>query len=314
MHSYDYEKRILKPTTLLAHDDVWAFVQSFGHLGYQRQVDFNQVTCSIDDLEKHVKEIKPYAGLGDLLNIKSRTSKRFIFMPILEARGRNSGHFSGVAVDIEKRLILFYDSHRRYAFRDKRSQKAKAQRVTERVRETMLEVFHSEYWRGHELDFISQTDVTSCGVFLCFFFECVAIGVDLEQFYVQPESEEVPDLDLEEYRAWIAFSICMTRNMGVRMSNTGVRSHQTGPVEAIEIDLDDDDRKSPPETMVPKRGGKKRTGEGRRVGAKRQTTRRTPAAVSAAATESIEILSRKSPPETMVPKRGEKKGPGKGGA
>ena len=116
-------------------------------------------------------------------------------MPILEAHRRNPGHFSGVAVDIEKRLILFFDSRRRYAIRNRRIKKAKAQRVTERVRETMLKAFHSEYrkWRGHEVDFISQTDVTSCGVFLCFFFECVAIGVDLEQFYVQPESEEVPE-------------------------------------------------------------------------------------------------------------------------
>ena len=112
MHSYDYEKRILKPTTCLGKDNIYHFVQSFGHLGYQRQVDFNQVTCSIDDLEKHVGGLKSYAGLGDLLDIKSRTRKRFIFMPIREARSRNSGHFSGVAVDIEKRLILFFDSRR----------------------------------------------------------------------------------------------------------------------------------------------------------------------------------------------------------
>ena len=64
MHSYDYEKSILKPMTCLGHDKVCHFVQSFGHLGYQRQVDFNQATCSIDDLEKHAEEIKPYAGLG----------------------------------------------------------------------------------------------------------------------------------------------------------------------------------------------------------------------------------------------------------
>ena len=75
MHSEDYEKRILKPTTCLTQVEVLHFVQSFGHLGYQRQVDFNQVTCSIDDLEKHVEEIKPHAGLGDLLDIKSKTRK-----------------------------------------------------------------------------------------------------------------------------------------------------------------------------------------------------------------------------------------------
>ena len=166
MHSYDYEERILKPTTRLFTPDICDFVQSFGHLGYQRQVDFNQVTCSIDDLEKHVEEIKPHAGLGDLLDIKSKTRKRFIFMPIREARSRNSGHFSGVAVDIEKRLILFFDSRRRYAIRDGRSRKAKADRVTGRVRETMSNASYDKYWRCHEVDFISQTDVTSCDVFL----------------------------------------------------------------------------------------------------------------------------------------------------
>ena len=50
------------------------------------------------------------------------------------------------------------------------------------------------------MDFISQTDVTSYGVFLCFFFECVAIGVNLEQFYVKQESEEVPEEKYEKKR------------------------------------------------------------------------------------------------------------------
>ena len=80
MHSHDYEKRILKPTTCLSQVEVFHFVQSFGYLGYQRQVDFNQVTCSIDDLEKHVGGLKSYAGLGDLLDIKSRTRKKVHFL------------------------------------------------------------------------------------------------------------------------------------------------------------------------------------------------------------------------------------------
>ena len=80
--------------------------------------------------------------------------------------------------------------------------------------------------------------------------------------------------------------------MGLLMSNVGVQSHKTEPVAIVDMLSDDDEskarRKSPPETMVPKRGRGKRTGKGRRVGAKRQTTRRTPAAVSAAVSAAAE--------------------------
>ena len=56
--------------------------------------------------------------------------------------------------------------------------------------------------------FTSQTDATSCGVYVCFFFECLAIGVSLG-------NGDGENLTLKNDREWIAFSLCMGRKIGL---------------------------------------------------------------------------------------------------
>ena len=79
-----------------------------------------------------------------------------------------------------------------------------------KVYEAMREIGRSdsEWYINLVKKFTHQTDSTSCGAFVCLFFECLAVGVSMK-------NKDSFDLDLQSYCELIAFSLCMGRTIGL---------------------------------------------------------------------------------------------------
>ena len=60
--------------------------------------------------------------------------------------------------------------------------------------------------------FVHQQDTTSCGVFQCLFFDCVANDIPMQTGGAGGRTLNATDLKI--YRKWVAYSLAVTRIMG----------------------------------------------------------------------------------------------------
>jgi hypothetical protein len=76
-----------------------------------------------------------------------------------------------------------------------------------------MQIKHAKGWRLHIVQsFVHQKDATSCGVFQCLFFDCVANDIPMQTGGAGGGTLNTTDLKI--YRKWVAYSLAVTRIMG----------------------------------------------------------------------------------------------------
>jgi hypothetical protein len=169
---------------------------------------------------------------------------QYIFIPLLVGKVKRSRHFVAAAVAIKQRKIYFYDSAKVYGLRSATTVEKDILVPLRELTFAKGTIYHQgkvivrsdavpdlkiiseqalaiddhcnprpnpdepdKRWRFQFVnEFVYQENDVECGLFVCFFFECVARRIKLT---VRKNIDRGAKLD--DYRKWVAFSTCYGR-------------------------------------------------------------------------------------------------------
>ena len=188
---------------------------------------------TVDEFCSSSKALKKFWG---------STSSRFCFIPVCFGRGFGA-HFVGVAIHITQRKIYVYNSRRVWGrrsttdepvedfvnfddvFLNTRQGKVETQDGKEVLSGAFVSVLKNLFDTAVQLDeecnkvkikwrmktinfFFRQQNDRDCGAFVCFFFHAMTLGLPVETMKLPPQSKVV-HCELNPFREWIAFSMCV---------------------------------------------------------------------------------------------------------
>lgn len=204
-----------------------SFKETFFHASKQK---CNSISCNID-------------GFCDTMNnILTGSNQKITYchIPIQIGKGRGR-HIVGVTVALLKKKVIIYDPKKRYSrssstdkdqitsvgnyLNDKKTNCeiwSAVDKIQKAIKERMGKLqLGMRMWRVETInEWLQQCNATDCGVFVSFFFECIASGTKLKLSAKKVDPTE----DLSHRREWIAFSLCVGRTAS---SQLPMRKRQT---------------------------------------------------------------------------------------
>lgn len=233
----DFERSILEHTVLLNTSVITQYVQSFDDTFFSVKgaKSCDSMSCGLMDFHVSNESLVKFWK-------KSYSSRRksFCHVPVRTGQGKGK-HLVGVTIDIPKRKLCVYNPNRRYTrksdvddqeiamvefIRRNNSQQemgdgfrfnnvATPQAII-KLYKAIIEIQRGlnreqhnvgQKWRLEIINsFIQQDNAIECGIFVCFFFECISRGVN-----VNLGKRNARQMQLGHRRQWIAFSLCVAR-------------------------------------------------------------------------------------------------------
>ena len=178
----------------------------------------------------------PFSKHNDTVQTFWKNNKKsHCHIPVLVGKTKTS-HLFGISVDKNKKKIFVYDSKSRKTrkatdepniviqlsdndYKQKISlNNVSGPEVIKMICEEVLSIELDKYaelkwnqskvkemWKLHIInDFFQQQNHIDCGIFVCYFFECISRGINL---VVKRKGEDNISMDLKQYREWVAYSL-----------------------------------------------------------------------------------------------------------